>query len=205
MKTNQVMEVSILGGKIKIGHKDMFGSLVDLFQVGNAWRIQNGLKMIRHDKWLALDGTKNFIERVSKEIDESAIRSKRGKGGGIWAHLYVLIDAAAYLHPDLKLEIYKMFVENKILEWRDRSGNNFIELNAAVALNAEEVFGEPAHKKYYIQLANIIRNRCQVSTWNIASPDQLKERARIEEALATMLKAGVVNDWQHLQQLAHKV
>lgn len=205
MKTNQVMEVELLGDVLRIGHRDKFGSLIDLFEIGNRWRIQNGLKPIRHDKWLALTATKDFIEEVSKDIGEPAKRTKRGKGGGIWCHLYVLLDAATHLSPVLKLEIYKKFVDGKLLEWRDRSGDNFIELNAAVALAAEDVFGKPAHVGHYTNLAKIIKSRCEVENWNIAEPYQLQQRAVIEDRLATMLRAGVVRDWDHLKELASKV
>ena len=202
MKTNQIMEVDLLGKVLRIGHNDKFGSLIDIFSIGNNWRSSNGLKLIRHDQWLALEGTQDFISKVSSSIGEAATRSKRGKGGGIWAHLYILLDAAAYLSPDLKLEIYEKFVNGKLLEWRDRSGDNFIEMNAMIALHGESLFGKPPHTGHYINISKCIRERCAVDKWNLASHNQLVERTRIEEALATMLKARVVKDWDHLKELA---
>lgn len=205
MKTNQIMQVKLLDGILQIGHKDYFGSLIDLFHIGNQWRNRHGMKIIRHDKWLALTSTKDFIELVSQKINRSAIKTKRGKGGGIWAHLYILLDAAAYLSPELKYEIYDKFVQGKLLEWRDRSGDDFIDLNATIALNAESVLGKPAHLGHYITLSNIIKKRCGVENWNLADKEQLVKRAQIEEFLAKALKAGVVRDWDHLKELAEKV
>lgn len=207
MKTNQLLIVNILDGELPIEHKTYFGSLQALFRIGNKHRALKDLPVLRPEQWLNMRSTKEFIDIVSKRIGEPALRRKRGgRGGGeSWAHLYVLLDAAAYLSPELKLDIYEKFVQGKLLEWRDRSGDNFIDLNAAVALNAEEVFGKPAHKGHYINLAKIIRKRCGVENWNRADHKQLQERARIEEALATMLKAGVVRDWDHLKELAEKV
>jgi hypothetical protein len=202
MKTNQIMKVILLDQTLEIGHLDHFGSLKDIFLIGNKWRALNDRKVLRHDQWLALEGTKNFIESVSKKIGEPATRSKSGKSGGIWAHLYILLDAASYLSPELKLEVYDKFIEGKLLEWRDRSGDNFIELNASIALAAEDVFGKPSHRGHYITLAKIIKQNVKVEDWNLADASQLHNRSRIEEALATMLKTGVVRDWDHLKKLA---
>lgn len=202
MKTNQVLTIPFGGKDVHIEHLTMFGSLVDVFAAGNALRAVAGQRLIRHDQWLALEGTKDFIKYIEEETGNPAIRSKRGKGGGIWAHLYILLDAAAYLSPKLKYEMYDIFVQQNILEWRDRSGDNYIELNAMVALNAEEVFGRAASKEHYVTLANTIKSRCEVDAWNTAKPSALKERARIEETLASMLRLRLVRDWDHLKELA---
>jgi hypothetical protein len=136
MKTNQIMTVTLLDGALEIGHLDMFGDLNAIFSIGNRMRVSKGLPLIRIEQWRTLTGVKEFMKRVGEEIGEPALRTARGKSGGIKAHLYILLDAAAYLSADLKLEMYKKFVEGKLLEWRDRSGDNFIELNASLALNA---------------------------------------------------------------------
>ena len=207
MKTNQTMTVSILDGELPVEHKTYFGSLQALFQIGNRWRAMNGLPVLRPEQWLNMRSTQEFIREVEERIGTQAVKRRRGGrgGGGSWAHLYVLLDAAAYLSPALKLDIYEKFVQGRLLEWRDRSGDNFIELNAAIAMNAEEVFGKPAHRGHYINIANALKRRCGVDNWNRADHRQLQERARIEEALATMLRAGVVRDWDHLKELAEIV
>jgi len=205
MKTNQSLLVPFGDSVLRIEHLTEMGSLVDLFTVGNTYRGREGLKAIRHDQWLALEGTKNFIERLEAKLERPVLRTKRGKGGGIWAHLYILLDAAAYLSPDLKIEVYDTFVHHKLLEWRDRSGDDFIEMNAMVALTAEETFGKPAHTGHYVTLANSIRSRCGVEQWNQAQPEQHKERARIEESLTMLLRLGMVRDWGHLKELVSQV
>jgi hypothetical protein len=205
MKTNQIMTVTLLDGTLEIGHLDMFGDLNALFIIGNRHRTLLGLPLIRVEIWRTLTGVKEFIERVGIEIGEPALRTKAGKSGGIKAHLYILLDAAAYLSADLKLEMYKKFVEGKLLEWRDRSGDNFIELNASLALNAIDVLGKDAHKGHFITLAKSIKNRCEVEDWNLATPQQLRLRTHIEESLSTMLKVGVVKDWEHLKKLSENV
>lgn len=211
MKTNQLMQVSFKFGTLPIGHKDMFGDLRALFDIGNKYRAVEGKSTLYMREWLKRNDVRDYIDFLENELGHPALRTKKGKGGGTWAHLYVLIDAATSLSPAFKHEVYTKFIEGNLLEWRDRSGDNFIDLNAAIALNAEKVFGKPAHSGHYITLAKIIRRRIlgedadTPTAWNFAEPHQLHERARIEEALATMLRAGVVRDWDHLKELAEIV
>ena len=58
--------------------------------------------------------------------------TKRGKGGGTWAHLYILLDAATFLDPDFKYQVYKTFVEGKLLQHRDESGDRYKPFNMAI-------------------------------------------------------------------------
>lgn len=208
MKTNQIMEVEFSRGILQIGHKDMMGDLVDLFNMGNSYRLDKGLDIISRDKYLSLGSTKELIDKVTKNTGSAAYTAKKGKGGGAWAHLYILVDAAMYLDVDFKLEIIERSVNDKLLRWRDESGNNFIDLNAQVSISAEAVFGKPAHTGHYVALATILRRRVLPDNhpgWNNATPAELQERSRIEDAMTTMLKCGVVRDWEHLKELADKV
>jgi hypothetical protein len=202
MKTNQIMTVSFTRGSLKIGHKDQFGSLRDLFTLGTRYRFDNNKPALRMESWLAMESTKEYIDIVSESIGRSAIKTKRGKNGGTWVHLRVLIDAAMYLDPYLKDEVITTFIENRLLDVRDKSGDDFIDLNATLALTAEDVLGKDAHRGHFITLANIIKQRCDVEDWNFAPPDILSKRSLIEDRLSTMLKAGVVKDWEHLKELA---
>jgi hypothetical protein len=205
MKTNQIMHVSLGKGVLEIGHLDHFGSLNQVFSLGNAYRIESSMPALRQESWRSLQSTKDYISLVSKKIGKQAIRSKKGKNGGTWAHLRVLLDAAMYLSPDLKDEVIEVFVESKILSVRDESGNNYIELNAALALNAVEILGKPSHRGHYITVAKVIKKRLGVEDWNIAPAVLLSERARLEEVLSRMLNSNVVRDWDHLKELAEKV
>jgi len=65
----------------------------------------------------------------------SVIKSQRGgkpENRGLWANLYILLDLATYLDVDLKYEMYDVFINSKILDWRDLGGDNFKELNKAI-------------------------------------------------------------------------
>lgn len=47
------------------------------------------------------------------------ITTKTGKGGGTWVNYELLIEAAAFLDADFKLELYKTFIDAEILQWRE--------------------------------------------------------------------------------------
>jgi hypothetical protein len=72
--------------------------------------------------------------RYSELIKEfpNLIYSKRGKNGGTWAELYILLKIASMLDKALEVRIYKTFIEDKILFFRDLGGDNFKEFNAMI-------------------------------------------------------------------------
>jgi len=204
-KTDFKMTVQFLKGEVLATTKTHMIDLRRLFDVGNRYRGDEDKPSLRMESWLALQPTKEFIQRVSDHIGRPALETKRGRNGSTWAHLLVALDAAMYLSPSMKLEVLDTFLNQRILDLRDDSANRFIDLNAALALAAEETFGKPTHRGHYTTIARIIRDRLGVTDWNLADAATLRERARIEETLTTMLKAGVVRDWDHLKELAEKV
>lgn len=208
MKENHLMSVHLKHGELKIGSRDLFGSLSDLFVVGNKYRMDKKMTAARLDLYLGLTCTQDYLSYLSSaENIETPIKTKRGKGGGTWAHLYVLIDAAMYLSPELKTEIIKIFVNQRLLQIRNDSSDNFIELNAQLVLSAQDVFGKEAHNGHFINLSKIIKNRVlnDGQQWNNVTSDLLNERARIEQALTAILRLGLVRDWEHLKELAEKI
>ena len=210
MKTDQLMVVPFSKGSMKISHKSMMGDLGAIFDLGNSYRVSNGKSTLRLDSWLKVHATKEYIDLVSESLGTPAVVSKRGKNGGTWAHLKVCIDAAAYLDAAFKDEIYSLFLDQKLLMWRDFGGDNFIELNTALSLVGVEVLGaEGAHKGHFITLAKIIKGRVlgdgDQMGWNFAGPEQHQERTRIETILEAMLRSGVVRDWDHLKELGKGV
>ncbi len=43
----------------------------------------------------------------------SVIKSKRGKGGGTWGHLYIMLDLATQLDSDFKVLVFETFIKGK--------------------------------------------------------------------------------------------
>ncbi len=77
-------------------------------------------------------GQLDFAELIKKF---SVIKSQRGgkpENRGYWANLHIMIDLAIYLSPILRLEMIDIFINHKLLEWRDLGGDNFNEFNKVV-------------------------------------------------------------------------
>lgn len=144
--------------------------------------------------------------------------TKRGKGGGTWAHLYILLDAATFLDPDFKYQVYKTFVEGKLLQYRDESGDRYKPFNMAIDQLPDRVGKD--NKWIYINAANLLAERIglpavsempvgdkgkPMNRWNAATAHQLSERADAEKMLTGMVQFGVVRDWEHLKELIGKV
>jgi len=152
MKTNQTMRVTIGAYTQQIEHKTMMGNLNELWAYGNALRIAKGLGGLDMRDWMrsaqthelltAIEQKYNVVEshiiekdskgRVLSGIESPFIKTKRGKGGGTWVHLYLMLDAAAWLDAGFKVELYDTFIKGKLLEWRDESALCFSCMKFAV-------------------------------------------------------------------------
>ena len=230
MKTNQRMLVKIGDYRQEIDHMTMMGNLNSLWDYGNGLRSAQGKNPLDLKNYLRRPETLEFaleIERDLKGVESTplelvrdslrgtatieggkltVIQAKMGKGGGTWAHLYILLDAAAQLDPSFKLLVYKTFVTNRILQWRDDGGDQFIALNAAIDAYLPGRDGKDNHG-LFIQVATRLKAKIapDENDWNKASYWQAKARADIEKRLVDLLQLGLVRDWDHLKELIDKL
>lgn len=230
MKTNQTMHVTIGGYTQPIEHLTMMGSLNHLWDYGNSLRAAKGLNGKDLKEFVRSSDTVEFIEALERKygqklkcgnfphlkldqkgraigtVQSEFLKTKRGKGGGTWAHLMVLLRAAAYLDKDFEVEVYDTFINNKILQWRDDSGDQFIALNAAIDAYLPDRQGKD-NKGLFINAAKLMKAKINPDQgdWNRATSDQLEARASAEKAIVKLLQLGVVRDWEHLKELIGKV
>jgi hypothetical protein len=213
MKTNQVMTVNFVQGAIAIGHKNMVANLGDVFKVGNKYRILNGLAPANISAFTSRAATAEFVKAVADKTglavgDLLYSTKERGKGQPtkVLAHLYVLIYAAEFLSPAFHVEVIDTFINSKLLTYRDESGDAFKKLMEVIKETAEPILGKPAHQGHYTTISKIIMGRFPAALdWNIATAEQLKERARIEEAVTTAIRMGFIKDWEHLKQVVVEI
>ena len=209
MKTNQKMIVRLGAGlEMEVWHKSGMGNLTKLWE--EVSRKERSRTPDLH-KWVHSARTNRFLDSTSEimGIPADALIEVKGKGrnSATWAHVNVVISAMAYLSPRVEAIVIAEFVRNRILEWRDESGDEFIELNAMLAAQAMDIIGRPASSGDYSLLAKIIRSRVspQGPGWNLATASELAERARIESQLSSVLRLGLVSDWSQLKALAVRV
>ena len=199
-----LLTVAFSKGEVHVWHKTKMGSLQYVFKVGNLYRDAAGKPPLPLATWIVRQDVAEYIEFLKERYGIDAIVRKRGRSGGTFAHLKILIDAATSLDPAFKDEVYETFISNKLLALREDGGEMFKDLNSALGLSAELVLGKPAHKGHFITLAKAIKARCGVEDWNVASAYQLHARTNIEDRLVGFLENDLVRDWDHLKELAEK-
>lgn len=230
MKTNQLMHVTIGNYTQPIEHLTMMGSLNHLWEYGNSLRAAKGLSGKDLQEFMRSSDTVEFIVALERKygqklktgilpdlkIDQQGrtvgtitsdfVKTKRGKGGGTWAHLMILLRAAAYLDKDFEVEVYDTFINNKVLQWRDDGGDQFLALNVAIDAYLPNRQGKD-NKGVFIQVAKRLKSKIlpEGVDWNNAAFPQLEDRAKTEKSLVQFLQLGMVRDYDHLKELIDKL
>jgi hypothetical protein len=141
----------------------------------------------------------------------SVIKSQKGgkpENRGYWSNLYIMLDLATHLDPVLKLEMYEVFIHQKILFWRDLGGDNFKEFNKVVDTLPDRI-GEN-NQGIYIQVAKKIRNKLDILStkgYNEKEHHSLIQEKRSEylKSLTDFVKFGLIRDYEHLKEIIDKL
>ena len=203
-----LLHVPFKFGTVSIWHSSHMGKLNDVFDLGNVYRQQSGKPSLLIASWVQRQDVTEYVELVSEQLGRPALERRRGKGGGTYAHLKILLDAAVSLSPEFKDEVYTIFINHRILQARDDSGEAYKAMSEAINISAERVLGKPAQKHHYINVAKAIRGRILGKDhpgWNMADAGQLHDRHLLEEKLISCLNNTLVRDWVHLIELANKL
>ena len=207
MKTNQLMSVAFSEGTVNVFHNTAMGDLTQLWKVGTIMRVNNGMAVPQLNNFLQSQSTKDFIEVCERKTGKPCIEvTGRGKNGRTWASIHMMIYAAEYLSTEFHFEVIDAFINNKILEWRDVSGDEFKALNIAID-NYLPNREEKSNKGIYINVARMLLKKVNpaLSSWNDASADELRDRASIENKLVTTLQLGLIKDWEHMKEIIEKI
>lgn len=207
MKTNQLMSVAFSEGVVNVFHNTAMGDLTQLWKIGTIMRVNNGMAVPQLNNFLQSQSTKDFIDICEKKTGKPCIEiTGRGKNGRTWASIHMMIYAAEYLSTEFHFEVIDAFINNKILEWRDVSGDEFKALNIAID-NYLPNREEKSNKGIYINVARMLLKKvnADLSSWNDASADDLRDRASIENKLVTTLQLGLIKDWEHMKEIIEKI
>lgn len=85
----------------------------DLVSLNDIYALAGSPKNQSPYEWSRLPTTVQLIENLSENLNTEIsriIKSKRGKGGGTWAHKLLAVEYSGYLSPDLKLKINDTFL-----------------------------------------------------------------------------------------------
>ena len=208
MKTNQLMDIAFSHGTIKVFHKTAMGDLTDLWRVGSMFRAGEGKTSPNITQFLKSDKTKTFLAKVEKEIGQNPIqKTGRGKSAKTWANLHVMVYAAEYLSVDFHFEVIDAFINNRILSYRDESGDAFNRLNHDIDRYLPGREGKSSNQGVYIQVAKAIKAKINtgLNSWNDATAHELRCRKEIEDKLSFSLSAGLIRDYNHLKEIIEKI
>ena len=227
LKTNMIMDVTIGGHPVRVEHKTGLVDVNDLLKVGNLLRAAKQLlpmtmTRIRRNKELMA-----FSEAVQRQIkqghyayfdvpDELVFATGKGAGATTKAFLPVAIKIAALMDSDFEAEVYRVFIEEKILHYRDESGEEFKALNLVIDSFLPGRDGKD-NRGVYITVATQIREKIfpgvmwdtatQGNIWNseYATAEALRRRAKVEGELVSALRLGLIRDFGHLKEVLGKL
>ena len=134
------------------------------------------------------------------------IQSKRGKYGGTWCHLELLVKAAMYLHAKLEAEVIHTFVEGNILQHRDDGGEQFKLLNAQIDTLTDRLpDAKPkGNKGVYIQISKLVRTKLEiVDSFGYNEDDHTaavqNNRDEMLKTATNLIKMGMITTYPQLK------
>ena len=195
-------------------HCETDGVMVNLNQLcnaGNAWRLTHGMPIYQLGTFLDSVSLAEYIKAASEVwgIPASDFLTKAGKGktSRTMAHVSIALLLGEQMSPILHATIHKVFIEDKLLEFREHGGTEFKALN--VALDSAMVVweGRHAHQGHYTTVAKILKASLldDGQSWSKATVAQTHKRYECEKRLVGMLELGVIRDWEHLKSIIPKL
>ena len=211
--SNYPVSVQFFGNVVRAQTAGNRICLNDMFIAGNAVRLSEGKPALQMASFLNSKTLNEYIEAAAHEwnIDKAQFIAKEGRGKNTrtYVHVSVAMLAAEFMSARFHAHVHRVFIEGKLLEFRERGGTEFKNLNAAIDLYLPDRIGKD-NKGIYINIAKTIRERilgseAKTEDWNVASVAQTHLRYEWENKLCDMLRLGVVRDYDHIKQLIHKL
>lgn len=212
METNAIMKVRFGDRTLTIGHKDKMGSLNELVSIGNDYRLENGKEPMRMDKILELKGISEYIVMLENKENfnspesgdleianikavKNVLKTKRGKYGGTWSHLNIMVRVAIEMNPEFADDVITTFVKGKLLEYRDIAGDDFKILSSAI-----KIFEPTTSDRMRMArgLNYIVFNTHYRDIRNTGTTEQLKEMVDIQQKLAFAIDMSYIRTFDEL-------
>lgn len=211
--SNYQMSVQFFGNVVRAQTEGSKICLNDMFIAGNALRLADGKPALQMNAFLQSKGLTEYVEAAAQEwnlpVDAFISREGKGRNTKTFVHPSVALLAAESMSPRFHAHVHRVFIEGKLLEFRERGGTEFKALNASIDEYLSGRDGKD-NRGVFINVAKALRSRIlgpEASTedWNRASVDQTHLRYEWENKLCDMLRLGVVSDYDHLKTLISKL
>ena len=146
--------------------------------------------------------TEEYIETIMKKENKerkAVILSSRGRrNGGTWMHPMLFIDFAMWLNPEFKYEVIK-FVQDKMLEYRDKAGEYYKELSSAVNTISLDMDIKEKMRSVASALNWIVFNQNERELRNRrATEEEQHNLFELEHHISMLINDGFINDFRSL-------
>jgi len=225
LKTNMTLTISVFNDALKAKHKTGHVNVTDLLKIGNKQRILNELQPMTAPQIRRNKNLKSFIIAVEKQIISGQYNNFDtsvpviyvegvGNKAKTWAFLPIALKMASILSSDFEAELYRIFINDSLLQLRDDGGNNFKRLNRCIDLHLGGRKDKTSNLGCYIQAATLLRAKIfptietpDGNVWNTeqATVHHQELRKCYEEKLCTLFEMGVVNDFEQLKKFIAKL
>jgi hypothetical protein len=123
------------------------------------------------------------------------LKTKRGKYGGTWSHLNIMVRIAIEMNPEFADDVITTFVKGKLLEYRDIAGDDFKILSAAI-----RIFDPTTSNRISMArgLNYIVFNTHYRDIRNTGTTEQLKEMVDIQQKLAFAIDMNYIKTFDEL-------
>ena len=183
---------------------------------GNSIRLSKGKDVYNAAKYLNGDDMNEFIDALIRKYGgtrDAYIRvDGKGSKARTIADIRIAVKLAMKMDSDFELEVIDSFIG--LADWRLKGGDEFKLLNQAIDRYLPGREGKASNQGCYINIAKVIRRRCDAApvratdpTWNQESADKHAQAMRYEmqHKLVNLLELGLVRDWEHLKDLVERV
>jgi len=219
------LTISVFNDALKAKHKTGHVNVTDLLKIGNKQRILNELQPMTAPQIRRNKNLKSFIIAVEKQIISGQYNNFDtsfpviyvegvGNKAKTWAFLPIALKMASILSSDFEAELYRIFINDSLLQLRDDGGNNFKRLNRSIDLHLGDRKDKTSNLGCYIQAATLLRAKIfptietpDGNVWNTeqATAHHQELRKCYEEKLCTLFEMGVVNDFEQLKKFIAKL
>lgn len=219
---NKVMEIVFNNGVIQADYQTGMVSLNDVMAVGNMMRTRKGLPQRDIQDFYKNKDTKEFMEALyisenlnmgnsphlkstenQEVVDYKKLLTvtKRGRSnGGTYGHLLLAMKLATWLDKEFEVEVYKTFIEHKIMDTRKLGCDSFKELNSLIFRHID--CGSFSKKEVVIEVAKMVnakvKGRFEKGWDEKAILEQQEERAETIKELTMLIKKGYVKTYNDL-------
>jgi hypothetical protein len=206
--SNHVINIDFCGLSVRAQTEGHLVCLNDLILVGNKYRMQNDLPLMRVQQILRTQELDAYVAAAAKvwgkPQEELLMVQGRGGQARTMGHISVAIYVAEKMSPAFHAHVIKTFVEGKLLEFRELGATEFANLNSAIDNYLPGREDKESNKGIYINAAKLLREsilgpNATAGDWNTATVAQTHARYRAETLCVDMLRLGMVRDWEHLK------